>query len=70
MIQILRKSYEHHEWYRYAPAHGIISRDSDKGEWTLCEALLDVEIDISTKDMTWEEDRDKITFLERQAKLL
>lgn len=65
MMQILRRSFNVHKWYRYAPEGGM-----DDGLWTLEEASLDTDIDMASKTMTWEEDRGKISFLERQARLL
>jgi hypothetical protein len=46
------------------------STDPDDDGWVLREGPLDLEIDMSKKGMTWEEDREKIMFLERQARLL
>ncbi|KAK4552908.1 hypothetical protein LTR86_010040 [Recurvomyces mirabilis] len=65
MIQKLRQRYGVHEWYRYKYGH-----DGVGDAWTLTEAAIDMAIDPSSKSMTWEEDRDKISFLERQARLL
>ena len=37
---------------------------------TLQEAPMDLEIDMTSKSMTWDEDRGKINFLVKQAKLM
>ena len=68
MIQILRRRYGRHEWYRYTEAPVVES--AGVKDWRLVEGAIDDEITMSGKTMTWEEDRDVITFLERQARLL
>jgi hypothetical protein len=70
MVQTLCRSYHHHLWYEYALTGKQRSTDPDDDGWVLREGPLDLEIDMSKKGMTWEEDREKIMFLERQARLL
>ncbi|EXJ63433.1 uncharacterized protein A1O5_11482 [Cladophialophora psammophila CBS 110553] len=67
MIQTLEKSYQRHRWYEHAPSS---EKGSDDKEWTLRAGPLDLEITAANKELTIEEDRPKILFLERQTKLL
>jgi tetratricopeptide (TPR) repeat protein len=69
MIQTLQKSYQKHKWYEYAPS----STSSDQGGremWTLRPGPLELKITAADKNLTVEDDRAKIVFLERQTQLL
>jgi len=63
MVQILRKAYGLHLWYEHIvdPANGEESLRT--GPWNL-------EIDMSEKLLSYENDRLKLQFLERQTRLL
>jgi hypothetical protein len=67
MIQTLQKSYQKHSWYEHA-----LCSESDSGGkmWALRTGPLSLEITAADKELTVEEDRPKILFLERQTKLL
>jgi hypothetical protein len=67
IIQILKKSYQKHQWYTHTPSS---ERDSESKKWTLGAGPLDLDITAADKGLTVEEDRPKIVFLERQTKLL
>ncbi|KAI6169058.1 hypothetical protein EDD17DRAFT_1524762, partial [Pisolithus thermaeus] len=62
MVQTLRKSYNLHMWYEHIPS------DSD-GD-TLREGPMDLKIVLKDKQLTYESDRPKVLFLERQISLL
>ncbi|KAI6169057.1 hypothetical protein EDD17DRAFT_1524747 [Pisolithus thermaeus] len=62
MVQTLRKSYKLHMWYEH------VLSDSDRG--TLREGPMDSQIVMKDKQLTYESDRPKVLFLERQSKLL
>ncbi|KAL2753133.1 hypothetical protein ACRALDRAFT_1036735 [Sodiomyces alcalophilus JCM 7366] len=68
MAQTLRNSYGIHHWYEHLwlPAE---SGDGGGGRWQLREAA-NQEIVMKDKLLTFEEDRSKVMFLERQSKLL
>ncbi|KAF3355121.1 hypothetical protein HYQ45_000419 [Verticillium longisporum] len=62
MVQQLRRAYGLHLWYEHiATQHGA---------WELREGALDMEIVMAEKKLTFESDRPKVLFLERQSKLL
>ncbi|KAI6099025.1 hypothetical protein F5141DRAFT_1144170 [Pisolithus sp. B1] len=62
MVQTLRRSYKLHMWYEH------VLSGSDGG--TLREGPMDWQIDMKDKQLTYETDRPKVLFLERQSKLL
>ncbi|AEO65533.1 uncharacterized protein THITE_2033176, partial [Thermothielavioides terrestris NRRL 8126] len=72
MIQKLKRAYNVHLWYEQVPRlPGERSDENDDAqEWCLREAPMDVEIVMADKQLTFEEDRPKVLFLERQSKLL
>lgn len=63
MIQTLVKAYGIHLWYEHVvdPLHG---------QESLRIGPLDFEIHMAEKKVTYEEDRPKLIFLERQTRLL
>lgn len=67
LIQTLKKSYNKHLWYEY-----VKSPDDSMGRHVgiLREGPMDLEINVAEKHLTFEEDRLKVLFLERQSKLL
>jgi len=67
MAQILAKSYRLHQWYEYLP-DVCDEALSDGGK--LRKAPLDLEVVMAHKRLTFETDRPKVMFLERQSKLL
>jgi hypothetical protein len=69
MIQTLEKSYQKHKWYEYAPSSASPVQDDDT-QWTFRPGPLDLEITAADKNLTVEDDRAKIVFLERQTQLL
>lgn len=58
MIQRLRSDYEIHEWFEHTPS-GRLRR-----------AVLEKPIEMADKKLSFEGDRDKVMFLERQTRLL
>jgi hypothetical protein len=64
LIQTLRKSYSLHEWYEHVPQPG------SAGGSMLRPGPLDFGSTPGTKALSYEEDRPKILFLERQTELL
>lgn len=80
MIEKLRRAYETHLWYEQVPSprgedeEGHVSEGGgDSGvekTWCLREAPRAMEIVMAEKHLTFEEDRPKVLFLERQSKLL
>ncbi|KIW62184.1 hypothetical protein PV04_10382 [Phialophora macrospora] len=67
MIQTLKKSYQRHQWYEYAPSS---EKGSVNEEWSLRTGPLGLDITAADKELTIGGDRHKILFLERQTKLL
>ncbi|KAF7560612.1 hypothetical protein G7046_g3538 [Stylonectria norvegica] len=65
MVQMIKKSYNLHLWYEQKP----VEREG-KTEWILEEGPMDIEVRMAEKLLTFEEDRSKVLFLERQGKLL
>jgi hypothetical protein len=63
MIQTLRKAYGLHAWYEH-------SIDPQTGQESLRNGPLDMEINMVDKKVTYEADRPKLIFLERQTRLL
>jgi hypothetical protein len=68
MVQTLKKSYNLHLWYE----HVLVQPDEDRGgrKWVLREAPMDLEVVMAEKQLSFEDDRPKVLFLERQSKLL
>ncbi|KKZ63060.1 hypothetical protein EMCG_02561 [[Emmonsia] crescens] len=74
MVQTLRKSYSQHLWYEQVLAPQS-QGDDDAGEsgnekWILREGPIELKIVMAEKQLTFEEDRTKVLFLERQSRLL
>ena len=69
MVQALKKSYNLHSWFEQRGDDTIAVRGADRG-WTLHRTPTDLELDPSQKKVRYEEDRERIRFLERQVKLL
>ena len=63
MIQTLRKAYGVHLWYEH-----VI--DPATAEESLRAGPSDMDINMSEKKVTYETDRPKLLFLERQTRLL
>jgi len=63
MIQTLRKAYGIHLWYEH-----IV--DPANAEESLRTGPLDMDIDMSKKKLTYDTDKPKLLFLERQTRLL
>ena len=63
MVQTLRKAYGVHLWYEH-----VI--DPVSGNEFLRDGPRDLEINMAQKKVTYEADRPKLLFLERQTKLL
>jgi hypothetical protein len=63
MIQTLRKAYGVHKWYEH-----VI--DPVSGQESLRTGPWDMEIHMAEKEVTYEYDRLKVQFLERQMRLL
>lgn len=63
MIQTLRKAYGIHLWYEHVIDPINADESLRTGPW-------DVEIHMSEKQVTYESDRPKLLFLERQTRLL
>ncbi|KAK4125356.1 hypothetical protein N657DRAFT_570582 [Parathielavia appendiculata] len=72
MIQKLKRAYDIHLWYEQVatspPDDSMVEHEARK--WSLREGPLDVEITMADKRLTFEDDRPKVLFLERQSKLL
>ena len=67
IVQTLKRAYQKHLWYEHEPSS---ERDGNGKEWALRAGPLDLEITAADKELTVEEDRPKISFLEWQTKLL
>ncbi|OGM43297.1 hypothetical protein ABOM_008631 [Aspergillus bombycis] len=63
IIQTLRRSYQLHSWYEH-------KRIENTEQWAMQEGPLDFEPSVAGKLLSSEEDRPRILFLERQARLL
>ena len=63
IIQILRRSYQLHSWYEH-------KRIENTEHWAIQEGPLDFEASVAGKSLSSEDDRPRILFLERQARLL
>lgn len=70
VIQKLKRAYGLHLWYEQVP----LGSDKDEPGWPqkyeLREGNIDFPIVLSEKHLTFESDRSRILFLERQMKLL
>lgn len=64
MAQTLKKAYELHLWYEE------ISGEGDGKSGTLRPGPTGMEISLAEKHLTYESDRPKVLFLERQTRLL
>ncbi|KAK4231023.1 hypothetical protein QBC38DRAFT_382758 [Podospora fimiseda] len=65
MVQALKKSYNLHLWYEH-----VISPEHKRGSGTLREGPVGLKIVMANKFLTFETDRPKVLFLEKQSKLL
>lgn len=63
MVRTLQKAYNLHLWYEH-----VI--DPAEGAGVLREGPRSLEISLAEKKLTFEHDRPKLQFLERQTKLL
>ena len=70
MAQTLRKSWGIHLWYEYVPLHPSDNASGFDAKWILRKGPMAMEIEMAKKELTYEEDRPKVLFLERQSKLL
>lgn len=61
MVQTLKRSYGLHLWYEHV--------STGDGKWELRPGPMNLQISMSEKKVTMEEDRPKIMFLERQVTL-
>ncbi|KAK7998372.1 hypothetical protein PG989_006412 [Apiospora arundinis] len=61
-IQRLVKSYRKHLWYEHVAV--------TNGEYVLREGPIELNVSMAQKKLSYEEDRPKVLFLERQGKLL
>lgn len=66
MIETLRKSYNLHTWYEQVSVFQHAGGD----RWVMKEAASGFDIVPSTQKLTYEADRARIRFLERQSQLL
>lgn len=70
IMQTLKKSYNQHLWYEHMFVEPDKSKEEDGGKWILQEGPMDLEIVMAEKLLTFEADRPKVLFLERQSMLL
>lgn len=63
IIQILRRSYQLHSWYQH-------TKIENSEQWAIEEGPLEFESSVAGKQLSSEQDRPMILFLERQARLL
>lgn len=70
MVQTLRRSYNLHSWYEHVRVQPDEKRDGVSEEYVLRDGSMDLEIIMADKELTFEADRAKVLFLERQSKLL
>ncbi len=69
MIQTLKESYGLHLWYGHVPLNENTGEESTTG--FLREGPMDVKLSsVAEKELSFEEDRPKLLFLERQSQLL
>lgn len=70
LVQTLRRSYGLHLWYEQVLLQPDEKSQGGGKKWALQEAPMDLEISMADKQLSLEEDRSKVLFLERQSKLL
>ena len=70
MVQTLKKSYNLHLWYQHVLVQPDENNEGGGGKWGLREGPMDLEVVMAEKQLSFEEDRPKVLFLERQSKLL
>lgn len=70
MMQMLKKSYDLHLWYEHVLVQPDENNNGGHEKWVLREGSMDLEVVMAGKQLTFEEDRPKVLFLERQSKLL
>lgn len=73
LIKTLKTSYNLHQWYEQVSsnAEGVEADAAEKAHaWVLKEGRMDIEINMADKQLTLEEDRSKVLFLERQCEFL
>lgn len=72
MIQRLRGSYDTHLWYEQRSKRERADKKAAgmAGCGYLREVPMELEIEVAEKKLSYEDDRDKILFLERQSLLL
>ncbi|KAL8706950.1 MAG: hypothetical protein Q9225_007895 [Loekoesia sp. 1 TL-2023] len=68
LAQTLKGPNDEHQWYEQ------VFQESDgedpSGCWVFRKGPMDMNIDVAQKELTFEEDRPRVLFLERQSKLL
>lgn len=69
MVQTLKKSYNLHLWYEHVLIQPNENKEGGGGQWVLREGPMDLKVVMAEKQLTFEEDRPKVLFLERQSKL-
>ena len=73
VIKTLRKSYKHYLWYEHVLANSddvADGRMAEKPRWILREGPIDFRVDMEQKDLTFELDRPRVNFLQRQCHTL
>lgn len=71
MVQTLKKAYNLHLWYEHAPTQPYEDQQGrSKMQYALRDGPMEMEIVLADKELTYEDDRLKVLFLERQTKLL
>ena len=70
IVQTLMKSYGLHHWYEHVLVQPNRDTEGNDEQWILREGPLDLEINMVEKELSFEKDRPKVLFLERQSKLL
>lgn len=68
MMQTLKRAYGKHLWYEQVPAPPELQLDGR--DWLLREGSISLNVEMANKQVTFEEDRPKLCFLERQIELL
>ena len=70
MVQTLKNSFNRHLWYEHVLVQADKHKKDDIGEWVLREGPMYLKTVMAEKKLTFEDDRAKVLFLERQTKLL
>ncbi len=71
MIQRLRTDYRQHLWYEHVSADGNDDgADENTRRWKLQESKRYGRFNMADKKLSYESDRPKVTFLDRQCYLL